>query len=71
MQYYKGKTIIIESLIYSCLIVAPFANFWESPMINDKKGDEHSCIGIKSFTYSSLFPIFEDKLPYKFKSIFI
>ena len=40
LQYYKGKTIII---------VAPFANIWESPIINDKKEGEHSCIEIKSF----------------------
>ena len=29
------------------------------------------CKVIKGFKYSSLFPAFEDTLPYKFKSIFI
>ena len=101
-QYYKGKTIIIESLFNSYLIVAPFAKIWQYPIINDKQGEEHfihrnkitygslcgyipkalryAPIGIakillyeviKGFKYCSLFPIFEETLPYKFKPIFI
>ncbi len=60
-QYYKGKTIIIESLFNSYLIVAPFAKIWQYPIINDKQGEEHF-IHRNKITYGSLCGFFPKAL---------